>query len=148
LSNTDTQKSRDYFRRDQRDGISPPDLSKECTYAEHVVHSRGKRTQFSSVSLDLTKVRDLGDASYRLLREALVSDRHTLVEHEMLLSELQTVVREGEKAERLRSIQALRYVKRRKEGLVHWSFDTSGVARKDLIGWAQKRVQIYFARLS
>lgn len=29
--------SRPYFRRDQRDGISPLDLSKECTFAEHEV---------------------------------------------------------------------------------------------------------------
>jgi hypothetical protein len=43
---------RAYFRRDQRDGVGPPDLSKVCTYAEHIVHARGKRTQFTSVSLN------------------------------------------------------------------------------------------------
>jgi len=53
--------TRPYFRRDQRDGISPPDLSKVCTYAEHIVHARGKRTQFTSISLDLAKIRDFGD---------------------------------------------------------------------------------------
>ena len=31
----------DYFRRDQRNGISPPDLTKDSTYAEHIVHARG-----------------------------------------------------------------------------------------------------------
>ncbi len=73
---------------------------------------------------------------------------HQLVEHEPLLDELRKVVREGEKAERLRAVQALRYATRRKEGLVEWSFDTGGVARKDLIKWAQGKVHIYFTRLN
>src|SRR5436190_20886604 len=105
---------REYFRRDQRDGISPPDLSKDCTFAEHIVHARGKRTQFTSVSLDLTKIKDFGDTDYRLEREPTARDGHTLVEHEALLAELRRVVREEEKAERLRAAQALRYASRRK----------------------------------
>jgi hypothetical protein len=147
LTNTETGQERDYFRRDQRDGISPPDLSKECTYAEHIVHARGKRTQFTSVSLDLAKIRDLGEFSYKLEKPLLFDDRHGLLEHEPLLDELRKVVRDGEKAERLRAVQALRYTMRRKEGLVNWSFDTKGVARKDLINWAHAKVQVYFTRL-
>lgn len=137
----------DYFRRDQRSGISPPDLSKDCTYAEHIVHARGKRTQYTSVSLDLSKIRDFGDADYRLERELLAQDGHALVEHDTLVAELRRVVREGEKAERLRAAQALRYAGRRKEGLVRWSFDYGSVARKDLIAWAQGKVQVYFTRV-
>ena len=139
--------ARDYFRRDQKAGISPPDLAKDCTYAEHIVHARGKRTPFTSVSWDLTRIRDFGDADYLLLQEQAASDGHRLVDHEQLTEELRRVVREGEKAERLRAVQALRYAVRRREGLVHWSFDTAGVSRKDLIGWAQVRVQAYFSRL-
>jgi hypothetical protein len=85
---TGSELERDYFRRDQRDGISPPDLSKDCTFAEHIVHARGKRTKFTSVSLDLSKIRDFGDTDYRLERQKLVSDRHRLIEHEFLISEL------------------------------------------------------------
>jgi hypothetical protein len=47
----------------------------------------------------------------------------------------------------LRAIQALRYAQRRKEGLVSWSFITTGVARKDLIAWAERKVQAYFVRV-
>jgi hypothetical protein len=148
MSDSEGDSTRDYFRRDQREGISPPDLSKECTYAEHIVHARGKRTRFTSVSLDLRKIRDLGDTNYRLERQKLLDDQHALVEHESLLSELRRVIREGEKAERLRAVQALTYASRRKEGLVNWSFDVSRVARKDLISWAKVRVQPYFTRLN
>jgi hypothetical protein len=112
------------------------------------VHARGKRTRFTSVSLELTKIRDFGDTDYRLERQKLVDDQHELVEHEVLLSELRRVIREGEKAERLRAVQALRYASKRKEGLVNWSFDISRVARKDLISWAKGRVQLYFTRLN
>lgn len=56
--------SRDYYRRDQRSGVSPPDLTKESTFAEHCVHARGKRTKFTSLTLDLTKVKDMGESDY------------------------------------------------------------------------------------
>jgi len=86
--------SRPYFRRDQRDGVSPPDLSKVCTFAEHIVHARGKRTQLTSVSLDLSKIRDFGDTEYRLRREETERDGHDIVEHEALLAELQRAANE------------------------------------------------------
>jgi hypothetical protein len=133
LSPIESPPAREYFRRDQRAGISPPDLSKECTFAEHVVHARGKRTRFTSVSLDLTKIRDFGDANYKLDREKTCADAHSLVEHEALLAELSRVIREGEREERDRAARALAYATRRKEGLVSWSFNTSSVDRKDLI---------------
>ncbi len=138
---------RDYFRRDQKSGICPPDLSKDCTFAEHIVHARGKRTQYTSVSLDLSKIHDFGDTNYKLEREQTARDQHVLVEHEALIAELRRVVQEGEKADRLRAAQALRYAARRKEGLVNWSFNTAGVARKDLITWAENKVQVYFTRI-
>ncbi len=111
------------------------------------MHARGKRTRYTSVSLDLAKIKDFGDADYQLERQKLLDDQHALVEHESLLEELRRVIREGEKAERLRAVQALRYASKRKEGLVNWSFDIRRVARKDLLTWAQTRVQPYFARL-
>jgi hypothetical protein len=147
LSSTDTLRPNDYFRRDQKDGITPPDLSKDCTYADHIVHARGKRSQYTSISLDLTKIRDFGDADYKLEREPTERDKHTVVEHESLIAELRRVVREGEKEERLKAAQALRYATKRKEGLVNWSFRISGIGRKDLITWAEKKVQVYFTRL-
>ena len=137
----------DYFRRDQKDGISPPDLSRECTYAEHIVHARGKRTQFTSVSLDLKTIRDFGDADFKLKQELTQSDGHELVVHEALICELRRVVRDGDRADRLRALQALRYATRRREGLVAWRFATAGIPRKDLISWAQAQVQKYFSRI-
>jgi hypothetical protein len=138
---------REYFRRDQYDGISPPDLSKECTFAEHIVHARGKRTQLTSVSFDLNKIKDFGEADYRLEQRETIDAGHQLIEHDTLVSELKCVVRDGEKADRLRAVQAIRYATRRKEGIVSWRFDISRVARKDLIAWAYARVQSFFTRL-
>jgi hypothetical protein len=111
------------------------------------VHARGKRTQYTSVSLDLTRIHDFGDTDYKLERELAARDGHGLVEQEALIAELRRLVREGEKEERLRAVQALRYATRRKEGLVNWSFNTTGVARKDLITWAENKVQAYFNRV-
>jgi len=147
LNSNDSSPARDYFRRDQRDGVSPPDLSKDCTFAEHIVHARGKRTQFTSVSLDLSKNRDFGDTNYKLQRDKTVSDGHSLVEHEALLAELRRSVREAEREDSDRAARALVYATRRKEGLVNWAFNISSVARKDLIAWALGRVQEYFTRV-
>ena len=147
MSDPETTQRRDYFRRDQRDGISPPDLSKESTYAEHIVHARGKRTRYTSVSLDLTKIRDFGDTNYRLERAKLAEDNHGLVEHEELTDELRCMIRDGEKADRLLAVQALRYATKCKEGLVSWTFDISRIARKDLLTWTGTRIQVYFTRL-
>lgn len=139
---------RDYFRRDQQDGISAPDLSKACTFAEHIVHARGKRTQLTSISLDLSKIRDFGDTNYRIKYETTEQDGHNVVEHELLIVELRRAAREEQKAERQRAVQAIRYAGQRKEGLVQWRFNTDGVARKDLIEWARLKVQPYFTRIS
>jgi hypothetical protein len=147
LTSNDSSPAREYFRRDQRDGVSPPDMSKDCTFAENIVHARGKRTQFTSVSLDLSKIRDFGDTNYKLERDKTVSDGHSVVEHEELLAELRRSIREAQREDSDRAARALVYATRRKEGLVNCAFNTSSLARKDLIAWALARVQDYFTRV-
>jgi len=136
-----------YFRRDQSDGISPPDLTKNCSYAEHIVKARGKRSQYTSVSTNLTKIRIFGDTNYRLERDKTAADGHRLVEHAHLVAALRQQANEGEKEERLFAINAIRYATMRCEGLVVWAFNITGVARKDVITWAQGKVQAYFVKV-
>jgi hypothetical protein len=138
----------DYFRRDQKNGISPPDLTKESTYAEHIVHTRGKRTRYTTVSLDLSRIKDFGEADYRLERPLVLADGHSLIEHDALVRSLRKTASESEKGDRLRAVAALKYAMRRKEGIVDWSFEISGIARKDVITWAKVQVQQYFTRLN
>lgn len=135
----------EYFRRDQNTGVTAPDLSKDCTYAEHIVHARGKRTQFTSVTLDASKCHDFGETTYRLKRPEVDNDGHLVVEHAQLISELEKVAREADKDERARAIQALRYARRRLEGLVNWKIDISRIERKNLITFAGGRIANYFS---
>jgi hypothetical protein len=137
----------DYFRRDQADGISPPDLAKDCSYAEHIVHARGKRTRYTSVSLSPDLIRDFGTTLYKLKRAQVVNDGHVLIEYNALVIALQQVAVKGDKADRERAIAALRYAKRRKEGLVEWQFNIASVPRKDIITWAMHHVQSYFVKV-
>ena len=139
--------SRDYFRRDRIEGISPPNLMKDCSYSEHIVRARGKKTQFTSVSLNPTRICCFGDALYMLLIDLLSGDGHELVEHDSLLQALRLEIEEGDKATRTRAIRALEYARRRSEGLVAWNFDISGVERKDLINWAAGIVGRFFQRM-
>jgi hypothetical protein len=136
----------DYFRRDQADGVTAPDLSKDCSYAEHIVRARGKRTQLTSVSLDRQKINDFGPALYRVLRPDIDRDGHAIVEHADLMQQLRAAAESNVKEERARALQAQRYAKRRQEGLVRWNFSPGTVDRKDLITWAFRNVQKYFVR--
>lgn len=128
-------------------GIMAPDLSKDCTYAEHIVRARGKRTQLTSVSLTPTKIHDFGPVLYRVLCQEIAQDQHTIVEHSELLSHLRNSAESSRREERARAILAHRYAKRRLEGLVKWNFSIEGVDRKDLITWAFRNVQKYFRKV-
>ncbi|MCG3178251.1 MAG: hypothetical protein BIFFINMI_00577 [Phycisphaerae bacterium] len=135
---------RDYYRRDQKGGVTAPDLAKDCTYAQHVVRARGKRTRFTSVTLAPDRCRDFGVATYHLLRPKVDDDGHRVVEHEALMKALRETARKETKDEKARAIQALRYARRRAEGLVDWRLDISRVERKNLIAFAEGKITGYF----
>ncbi len=136
----------DYFRRDQERGITAPDLSKDCALAEHVVRARGKRTRFTSVSLDKAKIDDFGPSLYLALRPMITMDGHSIIEHSDLIAALRTLAATTDKAERVRAVQAIRYAQRRKEGLIDWRFDLNGIERKEYVSFGYNAVQKYFAR--
>ena len=142
-----TDKPDEYFRRDEHDGVTAPDLSKDCTYAEHIVRARGRRTQLTSVSLDPKKIHDFGAALYQVLPDVISQDQHVMVEHLELMSSLRKSAQSCIKEERARAIQAQRYAKRRLEGLVKWNFSIQNVDRKDLITWAFNNIQKYFRKV-
>jgi hypothetical protein len=128
-----TDQSPEYYRRDQADGVTPPDLTKDCSYAEHIVRARGKRTQFTSISLDPEKIRDFGPMLYRALQRQIGQDGHAIVSHRDLLQQLHEAAASTAKEDRARALQAQRYAKRRREGLVVWSFLLDGIDRKTLV---------------
>ena len=90
----------DYFRQDQEKGVTAPDLSKDCTYAEHIVRARGKRTQLTSVSLDPTKIHEFGPKLYQVLLHVIDQDQHTIVEHAELLASLRVVAGSSKRSAR------------------------------------------------
>jgi hypothetical protein len=143
----DSIKPREYFRKDRKEGITPPDLTKSCSVAEHIVRARGKRTNFTSVSLDLSCLRDLGEAEYQLKRLETERDGHLLIEHDALMRMLYEICRTNDKHERVRALQAIRYARARLEGLVNWTFDISGIDRKDVINWVFPKIQPYFSKV-
>lgn len=94
----------EYFRRDQADGVTAPDLTKDCSYAEHIVRARGKRTQLTSVSLAPDSIHDFGPILYRTLRPEIDHDGHVIVEHAELMQQLRTAAASNEKDERARAL--------------------------------------------
>ena len=92
----------DYFRRDQKGGITAPDLSKACTWAEHIVRARGKRTKFTSVSLDADKIDDFGPTLCQALCAEMGAAGHNLIEHDLLIQDLRSTAESQDKSERRR----------------------------------------------
>lgn len=136
-----------YFRRDHTDGVTAPDLSKDCSLAEHIVRARGKRTQLTSVSTDPSKINDFGPQLYKAHCDEVAKDGHVLIEHAELMAKLRKAAESNTKEERARAIQAQRYAKRRLEGLLKWGLNPAGVERKELITWAFGKVQKYFSKV-
>jgi len=87
-----------------------------------------------------------GDQLYRLNRDKLVEDGHTLIEHLRLLAALREEVKNEDKGARLKAVQALRYARLRAEGLVEWSFDLRGLDPRSRFRWAAAQIRPYFAR--
>lgn len=136
----------DYYRGDRRSGITGPDLSKNVEYADHIVRARGKRTQFTSVSLSKDRIRDFGEQLYKFKQDEASHGGHSLVEHDALMNHLRAQAASQEKADKLKAVQALRYAKQRQEGLVNWSFDIDRIERKNLINWTETQIQPFFEK--
>lgn len=141
-----TPQQPNYYRRDQEHGLTAPDLSMDCAYAEHVVRARGKRTRFTSVSLDKAKIDDFGPALYLALRSVIAQDGHAIVEHHDLMAALRSSAAALDKAERATALRAVRYATRRKEGLIDWKFDFRRIEKKNLISFGFAAVQKYFKK--
>jgi len=69
------------------------------------------------VTLDLLKCRSFGETTYRLKRPEVDNEGHTVIEHSVLVASLTHSARDGEKAEKARALQALRYTRRHLEVL-------------------------------
>ena len=137
----------DLFRRDQTDSVTGPNLDDTSSYAEHIVHARGKRTRFTSVSTSRDAIRDFGPQLWKLLQPQIATDGHAIVTHEDLVRALrQTLSDEGDARARELAARAIPRAVRRREALVQWGFKIDGVERKDRMAWAEKHVRTYFTK--
>jgi hypothetical protein len=139
----------EHYRRDQVDGISPPNLDDVSSYAEHIVHRRGKRTKFTSVSIDPSCIgRDWGDQLWRLNEPMLPPDGHVLIHHEELIAHLRHESVAGLDEARELAMRAVERARKRKEALVDWrGFELSRVERKERLAWAAIHVRPYFSKV-
>lgn len=136
----------EYYRRDRLDGVTPPNLLKISTLSEHIVCARGKSSQYTSVSFNKRKIKLFGPSLYKLKKDIIIADAHTIIDHADLICNLQELVRGTDKQERVRALQALRYAKQRCEALIDWKFDIQKLERKSVITWTFEQIQKYFAR--
>lgn len=136
-----------YYRRDQKAGITPPDMTCQCSYAEHIVRARGKKSRFTSMSLDPAKIKhDFGEALYELKRPAADKAGHLVIEHPALMAELHKMAKNNVKEDKLRALAAIHHARRRAEGLVDWALDVSTVPAKNRFKWTANQIRPYFTK--
>ncbi|QSQ19249.1 hypothetical protein JY651_28355 [Pyxidicoccus parkwayensis] len=137
----------DFFRQDQSDEITPPNLGMEATYAEHIVHARGKRTQYTSLSTDPSCIKDFGPQLWRFHEAPAAADGHRVLGHQDLVATLrEELTSSRDRKARELAARALPRAIQRKEALVLWAFDISRISRKELSEWARPHVRRYFTR--
>jgi hypothetical protein len=138
----------EHFRRDQEDGITPPNPVDRSSYAEHIVRARGKRTRFTSLSIDPGAIVDFGPQLWRLIEPLLHADGHGLVNHDVLLRTLRNEARSATDpiAQDL-AARAIPRAVRRREALVAWTFDISRITAKMHAEWARPHVRAYFVKV-
>ena len=136
----------DYFRRDQSDEITPPNLGNESTYAEHVVHARGKRTQYTSLSTDPASIKDFGPQLWRFHEALAAAAGHRVLDPPSLVMALRRELGSKDLRARELAARALPRATQRKEALVLWAFDTTRISRKELSEWARPHMRQYFTR--
>jgi len=137
----------DLFRRDQESDVSPPNLADTSSFAEHIVHRRGKRTRFTSVSLDPMSIRDFGDRLWKLVQPRVWDDGHVQVSHDDLVKALRAELQSGDEDAKEIAARALPRAIARREALVDWRLNPgSSVERKDLLSWALTKVRQYFVK--
>lgn len=138
----------DLFRRDQADTISGPNPDDASNYAEHVVHARGKRTRFTSVSTSKDAIRDFGEQLWKLVQPKVTDDGYVVVTHSQLLQALRVLLQGDDERARELAARALPRSIRRREALVDWQYKdkVDRIERKDRISWAEKYVRDYFTR--
>src|SRR5437879_5233590 len=137
----------DLFRRDQTNGISGPNPDDPSSFAEHIVHARGKRTRFTSVSTSAEAIRDFGEQLWKLTQPKVTDEGHTIVDHQSLVQQLRHDLEAGDDRARELAARALPRARKRLEALVDWRYDLMGtVERKDRITRAEAYVRAYFRR--
>lgn len=87
---------------------------------------------------------DFGPVLYEALTKELKSNGHRLIDHQTLINSLREAAKGGDKQDRVRAVQALRYASRRREGLVIWSLDHSLIDRKNVFEWTRSKISPYF----
>lgn len=139
----------DLFRRDQVDTVTGPNPDDVSTYPEHIVHARGKRTRFTSVSTSPLAIRDFGDQLWKLVQPKVTDDGHVVVAHDELVKELRRLVGTGGDGDgRIAELaaRALPRALQRREALIDWKYNTDRIERKERMAWAERYVRDYFTR--
>ena len=136
----------EFFRCDQADLVTGPNLANTTSYAEHIVHARGKRTQFTSLSEDATKIREFGPQLWKLLLAVAKQNNHTILGHQDLMAALRRELDSEDDAASELALRAIPRAKKRVEALIVWNFDVPAAVKKNPINWATTQIQKFFIK--
>lgn len=135
-----------HYRKDSKNGITPPNPDGEQDVVEHITKHRGMKTALTSVSESSDSIAHFEGVLYSVEEVSVTRDGHNFTSHRALVAELRRRRDESTRSEKLLADRAIQYAKRAKEALIAWQFDLNGVQRSKRIKACFDRIQPYFRR--
>lgn len=137
----------EHYRKDNPNGITPPNPDGNKNLVEHITKHRGMKTPYTSVSEDPNAIKHFSGELYKTDPDNVIADGHNFKSHSDVIDELRSIIQTSAMSERILANRAFQYAKRAKEALIDWQFSLDNIKKKDRISWCYNHIQKYFQRV-
>ncbi len=136
-----------HYRKDNPNGITPPNPDGDRDIVAHITKDRGMKTPYTSVSEVQNSINHFSGILYKTEPNQIINDKHKFKAHSELMNELRSIILTSSKKERIYAQRAFMLANRAKEALIEWEFILDTVKKKDRIKWCYNHIQKYFQRV-
>lgn len=135
-----------HYRKDHKNGITPPNPEGPHDVIAHITKHRGMKTPYTSVSEDKTAIKRFTGVTYKTDSIKSTHDSHLFIAHADLLKELQRTIQTTSRTEKILAERAYLLAQRAKEALIDWQFNLNSIKRTERIKFCYAQIQHYFTR--
>ena len=130
-----------HFRKDNPNGITPPNPDVIVTYFDHITKRRGMKTCYTSVSEGEKFINHFDGCLYHTSASSIKIDGHEFIPHSNVIANLCQARATTDRHERIAIDRAILMASRAQEALIRWDLKNKNVQRKNRISQAQNQIQ-------